>query len=470
MRKLVLLLLALLLAACPSAQDPLERRPNVVLLVADTTRADMLSAYGHRKPTSINLERLASEGVLFERAFTTDFWTIPSHASLLTGLYPSEHQATSLTNHLPESADTLAERLASAGYVTQGYVVNPWISAERGYGQGFQGYTHVGTAAASSTDWSHPDERAMDQAVTFVRRQAKQAEPFFLFINLNRAHLPSNPDAGVLVELTPEARPMSRVVRLRNFVGGWGIIGGIADFDDLDFQIMREFYEAEVAMVDADIGELIDALDEAGILDDTLFIVTADHGENIGERGMLDHILSMHDTTIRVPLIIRYPSRFPAGTVETDLVSRVDVFPSVLDVSGVARDDSEILARGLANPERQARAFVIAENERPINGISLLKQAFPSFDTSDIDHPIRMIRGERYKLIWRPNGDVQLFDLLADPGERNDLSAERPEVLDRMESQLLTWMAEHETTETPAPFESQDLEAQDELRALGYIE
>jgi hypothetical protein len=113
---------------------------------------------------------------------------------------------------------------------------------------------------------------------------------------------------------------------------------------------------------------------------------------------------------------------------------------------------------------------VIAENERPINGISLLKQAFPSFDTSDIDHPIRMIRGERYKLIWRPNGDVQLFDLLADPGERNDLSAERPEVLDRMESQLLTWMAEHETTETPAPFESQDLEAQDELRALGYIE
>ena len=120
----------------PEQRDP----PNILLVVLDTTRADYFSCYGHPKQTTPNIDKLAAGGIRFNHAFATDFWTLPSHASLFTGLYPTEAEATTITNQLPEHNLTLAERLHDAAYRTGAVVYNPWISKERGFAQGFDDF------------------------------------------------------------------------------------------------------------------------------------------------------------------------------------------------------------------------------------------------------------------------------------------------------------------------------------------
>jgi arylsulfatase A-like enzyme len=466
--RLVFCSLLLSLGACSPSSD--ERRPNILLVVLDTTRADVLSSYGHPKPTTPHLDQLASEGVRFTRAFAVDFWTLPSHASLLTGQYPTDHKATSETNHLPGRADTLAERLRLVGYRTGAYVGNPWLSEERGFSQGFDTYVEMWRQAPRGLQERVLERKAAAGASAWMTRDVEGNQPFFLFVNLNRAHLPYSPDPLVLAGLTPQARPMDRVARLKKVKGTWAYLAGAARFDETDFQIMHELYEAEVAMVDARVGKLIGALRESGILDRTLVIVTSDHGENIGEHGMIDHFLSMYETTIQVPLIMRYPSRFAAGTVSHALVSLVDIYPTVLDICGLGKGDPDTAARSLANADRVAPAFVIAENDRPINGIKRMESAFPSFDTSTIDQRMRMLRTDRYKLVWYENEDAQLFDLESDPDEQRDLASSEPAIRDQLLDDLMEWMESRAGGEEVEAFEGRDPRAEERLRALGYIE
>ncbi len=255
--------------------------------------------------------------------------------------------------------------------------------------------------------------------------------------------------------------------------GMWPYLAGKIKLDQTDFRIMRELYEGEVARADAYAGQLIDALSRWSILDDTLVIVTSDHGENIGDHGMIDHLLSMHETTLHIPLVIRYPRRFSAGTTNDDLVSLVDIVPTVLDVCGLL-DVSEVPGierRSLCREDRLRHRFVVAENERPINGIRLLRKNFPEFDTSTINHPMRAIRTQRYKLIWHEGRKVELFDLESDPGETRDLAASHPQIREELLGQLKDWKARGGTaTDAGQMFESQDAESLERLRSLGYID
>jgi len=423
----------------PGTGSLATRPPNVMLVVLDTTRSDILSCYGYSKPTTPTLDRLASEGTLFTNAHATDFWTLPSHASLLTGQYPSRHQATSETNRLPGQAETLAESLRRAGYRTAAFVSNVWVSRERGFHQGFETFEEMWAAGTHDDTYSF-DKAGTRAARTWLDRNALAGKPFFLFVNFNTAHLPYSPTPLALVELTPGARPLDRVARLRQVKSMWSHLGGELVFDEMDFQILNELYEAEVNMVDSLVGKLVDELEEQGVLDDTLVIITSDHGENIGDHGMIDHLLSMHETTIRIPLIIRFPARFPPGSIRSDLVSQVNIAPTVIDVAGLAARYRQYRHRSLAQADAEPPAFVIAENERPINGIELMKSRFPDFDVESIDHRIRMLRTNRHKLIWHSNEKVELFDLKLDPAEEVDIAASRPELRDRLILSLMQWM------------------------------
>ncbi|MBW2698625.1 MAG: sulfatase [Deltaproteobacteria bacterium] len=459
-------LLALVLTACSPGGDAAP--PNVLLVVLDTTRADVLSSYGNAKPTTPHVDRLAAEGTRFTRVFSTAFWTLPAHASLLTGRYPSGVGATSETNRLPDGALTLAERLRESGWRTGAFVSNAWLSAERGFSQGFE--TFEETWRAGSAGDFQLDKRGVTSASAWMTDRVAASEPFFVLLNLNTAHLPYSPDPLVLVELTPEPRPLHRIAHLRRVKGMWSHLGGTERLDAADYSMLRELYEAEVAMIDELVGELIDLLERLHILDDTLVIVTSDHGENIGEHGMIDHLLSMYDTTLHVPLVIRHPAAFEAGRIDDGIASLIDVVPTVLDVVGLAPLYADGPGRSLVGKDRGPHDFVIAENDRPVNGIELMHSLFPEFDTTPLERRVRTLRTERYKLIWYSDGEVVLFDLENDPGEERNLASERPALREELLAELSTWMDAHPSDEESVPLKGRDPESTEQLRALGYIE
>jgi len=227
-----------------------------------------------------------------------------------------------------------------------------------------------------------------------------------------------------------------------------------------------------VAVADAQVGQLVEALTKRSLLDDTLVIVTSDHGENIGDHGMIDHLLSMYETTLHIPLVIRYPKHFQAGAVSNELVSLVDIAPTILDVCGLPAEvfPAEVQRISLCQEDRGPREFVVAENDRPMNGVNLLKSKFPDFDTTTIDHRMRMIRTEHHKLIWRENGQTEVFDLESDPDEAMNIAETRPEIRDGLLGRLKEWMAAVEREDSAKAFESDDTEVVRRLRLLGYIE
>jgi len=444
--------------------------PNVLLVVLDTTRADALSCYGREARTTPRIDEVAAEGTLFRHAYATSFWTLPSHGSLLTGRYPSEAGATSETNHLPDDAVTIAERLAAAGYRTAAVVRNPWLASERGFAQGFGHFVEAWRGDAAGADLAG-ERRAVEEAVRWLDATAGEAAPFMLFLNLNIAHLPYTPAEDVFASFASRDWPAERVERMRAVTGGWDHLAGALHLDETDYALLGELYAAEVYHADDLVGRLVDALRQREILDRTLVIITSDHGENLGDHGMIDHVYSLYDTTVRVPLIVRFPARFAAGAEVEELVSLLDVVPTVLDVCGVSGTEVHALpGASLCSARRRPPAAVFAENGRPLNGVRLLRRWYPDFDVARIDHPMRMIRTERYKLIWKVGVAAELYDLDEDPDETSDIGSRDRSTSDRLLVDLRAWAAGLDVAAAAGRFVSRDQEGVDRLRALGYVE
>jgi arylsulfatase A-like enzyme len=231
------------LAACGAEPEPVDERPHVLIVVLDTTRADLLSAYGHEARTSPALDVLAREGALYTRAYSTDFWTLPAHASLFTGRYPSEHGATSETNHFPGRVPTLASTLRAAGYRTAAFVANPWLSVENGFARGFERFEEAWRG--KKPDGMH-DRDGVEEARRFFREHATQGSPFFAFVNINVAHLPYRPPIEDLHAVAPRARSIERSRAAREVVGMWEYLGGAFTLDDEDFAILRDLYRGDL--------------------------------------------------------------------------------------------------------------------------------------------------------------------------------------------------------------------------------
>jgi arylsulfatase A-like enzyme len=434
----------------------------VLLVVIDTARADYLSSYGFPELTTPAIDQLARSSVRYERAYATSNWTLPSHASLFSGLYPSETRSTWETPQLPQQVVTLAERLRAAGYRTRAASGNSWISVGTGFGQGFEEFVEA---------WRPTPERkpgpAVEESIRWIREFAETREPFFIFLNFNTSHMPYDPAPGHRTLFVDAARAEERVGELAQMRGD---ILGINGLDSEDFEIMRELYAAELHMVDWDLGRVLTTLESEGLLEETLVIVTGDHGENIGEQGIVGHSLGMYEPTLRVPLILRFPERFPPGAVRDELVSLVDVMHTVLDVCGVSAGDlaRAIESRSLVGARHEPREFVVAEADRPLHLLKLVKTEVPE-RLSEIDHPVRAIRSGRHKLVWNDDQGLELFDLEVDPAEAVDLAGELPDVEQRLLDQLADWQFSLMSTPAVEPFEIEDAETLEHLRELGYI-
>lgn len=472
-------------AGCTHEPD----RPNVILLVLDTLRRDHLGCYGYPRPTSPNLDRLAADAVVYEQAISAAPWTLPSHATLFTGLLPSNHHAHHEHLKLVDEQITLAERLADAGYETAGFCNNPWITERLGMTQGFQRFDEIWRHEVAEDSFNinifvDPDVHGMDdagasrtlEAITGWLEDRDESQPFFLFVNLIEAHTFFDPPAGFRNRFLERSltRDESRSANLDYMQRAYT--------DRLDGALidrMKSLYDAEIAYLDDWIGRFIGLLEHRRLLDRSLLIVTSDHGEAFAEHRLcgiplIDHQLSVHRELLDVPLVIRYPAGFREGVANGSRIgvptSATDVVPTVLDVleldPGQALDGIT-LARGVPSAERT----LISEYYRPIAHIGLLRNAVSDADTLNclVNRRHVAVQVGQRKLIMRGPNDPLLFDRAVDATERLPQPLETaPEdrALFEVAGETLQAMGRGPQTSPPTIGEAW-LEA---LRSLGYVE
>jgi len=435
-------------------QHPSGVRPNIVLVSIDSLRADHLGCYGWSRNTSPRIDGVASSGVLFADAWATTSWTLPSHASILTGRSLLGHGVLESRDKVPRSIPLLAEMLKRAGYKTAGFVSAPYLSSSYGFNRGFDLYDDKTVAFASHKE-SHGGTTAplLHRVVaSWLRREAvKQEQPFFLFVHYWDVHYDYNPpapfstmfDPGYQGDLSPAG-----------FIGNPRIN---AKMSQRDLEHVVALYDGEIRFTDQYVGRLLDLLDDLGVATRTVVILTADHGDEFFEHGNKGHQRTLYQEVLHVPLVISWPSVLPAGEIRRDPVSLVDVFPTVLSLAGV-RVPSGIEGRDLFGGVEKQQRMQVAELYR--------KQ------TLNLQVAVRL---GNYKLIQSLNyPKLEVFDLAKDQGER------RPNLDSVTRGPLLAglgrWMAErwgeyaareasggHET----AVVSQEHIRA---LRALGYVE
>lgn len=416
-------------SALSALAPPRPEYPNVLLLVLDTVRAMNLSAYGYHRATTPTLERLAAGGARFDRALSTAPWTLPSHASLFTGTWPHE-QATDWFLPLGMDEQTLAGTLSSAGYRSGGFVANTaYCSRETGLARGFAHYEDypvtIGTFLTSAsligtvvgfdavrdlagTDQLVGRKTAADVNSAFLKwADADRGRPFFAFINYYDAHTPYLPP-GNRGRFQSDGIPLvANLERHKSRDGVW---------PPDQVQGAMDAYDGAIAYIDEEIGRLVEELSRRGMLDQTLIIVTSDHGEEFNEHGLIHHGNSLYRPAIQVPLILSWPGRIPAGVGVSQPVSLRDMPSTVVDLAGIGQPGAfpgASLARywlGGAMPEEPLLSELKYAPQQP--------EWYPASKGpmfSAVSQGLRYIRSG--------DGRELLFDFNRDPGEQTDLSA-----------------------------------------------
>jgi arylsulfatase A-like enzyme len=412
----------------------------------DTLRADHLGAYGHARDTSPNVDRLARQGILFRQAIAPASWTLPSHASMLTGLYPYHHGAVrfGFLSALAARVDTLAELLWDRGYATAAFTGGSYVGLNRGFAQGFDVF-RTGRAFSASI------EAAIDW-MKLIRG------PFFLFLHTYDVHQPYAPGAPYDDMFDPDYQGLFRKRFARVDLDS---AGGVKVLDRRTVEHLEALYDGEIRKMDQAFATLLQYLASSGRAHDTCVIFTSDHGEEFMEHGNVFHNHAvLYEELIRVPLIVWCPSRYAGGRVIEQPVSLVDVTPTVLDIATAPipkKMDGLSLAPALVGRDLPKGRMILSEVD------------------ASIEHEegsVAAVRTAHHKLIrtsWDPA--PLLFDLHEDPGERHDVRTKQPAVASRLGAVLQAAglprsHSKRARKETPPP--TPDAATRERLRALGY--
>lgn len=445
--------------------------PNVVLVVMDTTRADHLSAYGYGRATSPTFDELAAEGVRFETAVAPSSWTLPSVASLMTGLLPSAHGADHDYLFLDSHHVTLAEILRQRGYVTAGFVGGPYLKATFGVAQGFDTYDdalmpatmNLGLIRTGAKLLRVPAliraERRADELnqviLPWLERHA--AHPFFLFVNYFDPHDPYQPP-GEYARRWASAGGHDGNLEHDRFVPRVMRRAGPPLTAELRTQLLG-LYDGEIAFMDSQLKQLVGALRRLGILDRTILVLTADHGESFGEHDLILHGNALYEDQIRVPLVVRFPPRTPSGTVVATPVPILDFFPTVLDLldirPGVQPQGQSLLPLlTLAKPSPERT--LVAELRRNPSWSDM----HPRFNRN-----LLALRRGPWKYIASSSGMVELYNVDGDRAELDDRARREPGLVERLHREALRWMTRVDDRTPRRPI---DRATRDQLKALGY--
>jgi len=452
-------------------------RPNVILIVLDAVRKDHLSCYGYSRETTPNLDAFARDATRYESAISTAPWTPPSHASLFTGKYPSRHRVTGFSPKLDSSHKTIAEALNAEGYHTFGFSNSHHTSHDRGFDRGFEYYHDIVNLPRFRGKMYEPSKEYFefvwkyvvdDYDISYFQLRKlgnvieNASEPLFGFINLNSAHSPYDPPGQYLSKFGDELDADEANEETASDLaseGGYRFMMGELGATEAEWNLVERWYDGEIRYMDRLLGRFISRLKNEGMYENTLIVVTSDHGEHFGERGLAYHQFSLYEQLLNVPLLVKWPGS-TNSSVSEELVSLVDIAPTILDVVGIDIPSS-IEGRSLrSEPEAEA---VFAEYAGPYPPLKdRLKKYGDAF--TEYDHGLQAIRTHQNKLMRSTKGESTLYRITPE----GEIEADDPERAVELRERLDRYL-----TELPdeGGYEDEEPEShiKDRLEKLGYM-
>ncbi len=441
-------------AAAAAAATPESLRPNLIVYLIDTLRADHLGCYGYPLPTSPRIDAFARESVLWREARSQSSWTKPAVATLLTGLYPITHGADRRARGLAPDVVTLADRLAAAGYQTAFFTTNPTVTAKFGFDRGFDEFHYLSHPRGRGRGRGHVDSAQIHRQVVAWLERRDPARPFFLVVHTLDPHDPYNPPERFKRRFAPDVdATVACCIRAHELAA---LTPGAAR---ARAQEMVALYDGEIAQNDESFGALYDELARRDLLERSALLLTADHGEEFYDHGGWRHASTLYEEVLRIPLILRLPGGAERGRAIDAPADLIDIAPTLLalvglEVPATLPGESWLPALGgLAPPAGESFAWL----EHPSFSIaSVLRDSW---------------KGVRSRGGWRlplERGSDELFELRADPGERRNLtgasSLRRNWLLDRLAA-----TEARQSRAAPAADVAIEPELERELRALGYF-
>ncbi len=483
--------------------------PNVLVVVLDTVRADRMSLYGYDRPTTPRLDAwAAAHARVYEHAVSPGVWTLPSHASLFTALPVRTHGVDADRTQLATGFTTAAQAFWEAGYETWAFVANPYLDEATGLLEGFRKverpWSRPWMAAAErhlrgkllADDASTPvsprweaDGRPSAEEPVLTKYMFKEAgplagealarflsaaartpdKPWFAFVNLMEAHLPRIPSQAARdAILRPEEAQLALTVPQSTKVfHEW--MAGVRTFTPAEIAAISAVYDASLVDVDAALMGVLDAVEAAGAADDTVIVITSDHGEHLGEDGLMLHKYSVHDALAHVPLLVSWPGRVKAERVDGP-VSVSDVLPLVVSLADIPLD-TPVLSALAARPAPK-QPIVVAEYLAVADGsLARLQLRHPDVDLSRFQPTFQAAYRWPHKLTVGSDGSVRLSDLADDPGERVDLAPSAGELVASLQAQLAAWNAAvPEFDKARGRKAAQDDALREALETMGYVE
>jgi len=428
-------------------------KPNILLIVLDSVRQDHLTPYGYERSTTPELETLCRSATRYDQAIAAAPWTPPSHGAMFTGQYPSHCGVFGRQPELSTDQPILADELSKVGYNTYGYSNSHHISPRNGFDYGFGQYHDILSLPRIAGQPFEPSVSFFKTTAMHLYREydlsyfqlnrlkrsiSQEVEPFFAFINLNSAHAPYDPPPAfesrfeVSLDLTNGVdESAARSVATQ---AGYEYMMGEIPMTDAEWELVESWYDAEIAYLDALLGELFDSLRSQNLFDETMIIITSDHGEHFGENGLAYHQFSLSDVLLNVPLIIKWPGQ-QKGKSSDELISLTDVPATCLDLS-TGQVPETMDGRSLySDPEPDA---VFAEYGRPYSGVlnNLVSAMFSAFDIESesiaerlaqyqdridrYDRGLQAVRTTDHKLVRSTNGTTRLFDVDGSEDQTSD--------------------------------------------------
>jgi arylsulfatase len=419
---------------------------NIILIILDTTRADRLGCYGYKRQTSPWLDRLANESVVYTRAIAPSSWTLPSHASLFTGKYTTSHGARydpngplNLTNAIKDQSDwnkkfrarglgkkehMLAEILKKAGYATGAVVSSPWLKRIFGLDKGFDYYDDD----QITNFFSKRASQVTSQALRWLKRTSRKK--FFLFLNYFDPHYPYMPPGKFAHAFLPKG----------------SLPPGIKNSPEE----MNALYDAEILYMDYHIGKLLKKLKQLGLYDSSWIIVTADHGELLGEHGQIGHGNSLYQGELHIPLIIKYPGTEVTPRQEDVCLQLTDILPMILKRLQIPSPPN------------------IQGNVPPTIKHPIFAEVYPLPSVSQ-DGTWRTIYNGNFKFLWNSKGNNLLFNLDEDPSESINLLEQYPDRAKSMELAINEFITSLPKPGPSGPPQEIDNDTKKALKSLGYV-
>ena len=526
-----------------------EKRPDILIIVLDTLRADRLSCYGYHREASPYLDEFVQGGVLYERAVSTAQWTIPAHASLFTGEYSTTHMMNQIYDKLNKHLITLAETLHREGYLTIGFCNNPLLGVvDNGLDRGFEEFYNYGGTLPDRPDVGdlratrvgrvtqrvyrilrrivapiqdafarnnlllrialHPrivplwqrhvnfrgnTVQSLGDTLGYLRAHRRRGDgrPVFAFVNLMETHLPFGPRARFVRKFVPyyrndrEARNFMQAYNQEHY--SW-MVPLREPMTEMQHRVINDMYDAEVATEDSMLRRLYQYLDDPEVRDNTMVIITSDHGEGLDHHQFVGHSLVVYDDLVRVPLIVRYPPLYPQGVRVSSPVSIRRVFHSALEAAGIypIGNGAEGIGGAPVEVERLSLArsvnahdpesgIVFVEAYTPDTLIALMENLDPqAIDVFRCRQMRRAILQDSHKLITVGGQPDELFDVIRDPGELHNLIEQEPQMATDLEG-LIAEFVGHAESRRPDTWEEtqnqlqEDSDLAERLRGLGYL-